>query len=656
VMIFPGSGLFSKSKTWIVAAEMVETSRLFARTVANIESSWLEALGGDQCKYAYLHPHWERNRGEVVASEQVSLFGLIIEPGRPVSYGRVNRDEASEIFIRSALVEGDVRRPFDFMKHNKRLVDEIKDMENRLRRRDMLVSDQEMFEFYRERLSGIYDIRTIRKRLKEKGNDNFLQMSREDLLIYLPDKNELSVFPDSIDIGSNSFDCLYNFNPGKPDDGVTVKIPSSIAPMVSPETVDWLVPGLYKDKIAALIKGLPKAYRKQLVPVTDTVDEIIRHMTKSNNSLITTLGQFIYERFKVDIPASAWGEDVLPDHLKMRISITGHKGEELICSREKEILTQNFSGSGSPDEFGSTGKKWEKTGITRWDFGNLPEKIDVKVKNNSTWTAYPGLETDSKTAKSLNLRLCSDYDKATESHKKGVACLYVIYFAKDLKFLKKSLVIPKEAVHYADYFGGAKRFEKRLYEHITKSLFQKNIRTEKVFYSHAEALKPVIISEGRKLLESVIPVIETYYKTRTAVYDLEKSGTVNNEALSFLNRLKEELTRLVPENFVDLYDSKRFVHLVRYIKAIEIRVQRALVNFEKDRAKVKEINVFTKSLDKMLKGLSPMVSVEKKEAVEEYFWLIEEYKVSLFAQELKTAIPVSKKRLENKLKEIERMV
>ncbi|MBW1820435.1 MAG: ATP-dependent RNA helicase HrpA [Deltaproteobacteria bacterium] len=656
VMIFPGSGLFKKSKTWIVAAEMVETSRLFARTVANVESSWLEALGKEQCKYAYLHPHWERNRGEVVASEQVSLFGLIIEPGRPVSYGKINRDEASEIFIRSALVEGDMRRPFDFMKQNKKRVDEIKDMENRLRRKDLLVSDQEIFEFYTERLSGIYDIRTLRKQLKKKGSDKFLQISREGLLLYSPDKNELSVFPDCIDIGNNSFECLYKFNPGKPDDGVTVKIPSSIAPMVSSGTVDWLVPGLYKEKIAALIKGLPKAYRKQLVPVADTVDEIIRHMPKSNNSLITTLGQFVYERFKVDIPALAWAEDVLPDHLKMRISITGPKGEELVCSREKEILAQNFPGSVIPDEFGSTGKEWEKTGVTRWDFGNLPEKIDVKVKNKGTWTAYPGLETDSKTAKSVNLRIFYDHDKATESHKEGVAVLYQIYFAKDLKFLKKSLAIPKEVAHYADYFGGARDFEKRLYEYIITDMFQKNIRTEKAFYSNAEAVKPVMISKGRKLLEHVIPVLEAYYKTRSAVCDLEKSGSVIDEALFFLNRLKEELTSLVPENFMALYGSMRFVHLVRYMKAVEIRAQRALINFEKENAKAKELKIFTDSLNELLKGLSPLVSKEKKNAVEEYFWLIEEYKVSLFAQELKTAVPVSTKRLKNKLREIERMV
>ncbi|MDY6792709.1 MAG: ATP-dependent RNA helicase HrpA [Thermodesulfobacteriota bacterium] len=656
VMIFPGSGLFNRSKTWIVAAEMVETSRLFARTVANIDNSWLEVLGGDQCKYTYLSPHWERNRGEVVAFEQVSLFGLILEPGRPVSYGKVNREEAAEIFIRSALVEGDMRRSFDFMKHNQRLIDEIKDMENRLRRRDMLVGDQEIIEFYQERLSGIYDMRTLRKRLKKKGGDNFLQMSREDLFLYSPDENELSHFPNCIDMGNNSFECLYQFNPGKADDGVTVKIPSSIAPVVSPETVDWLVPGLYQEKITALIKGLPKTYRKQLVPVTDTVDTVIRHMPKSNHSLITALGQFIYEHFGVDIPAAAWDEDVLPDHLKMRISITGTNGEELVCSREKTILCQNFAGSIRPDELGTAGQKWEKTGITRWDFGDLPEKIEVKIKNKGTWTAHPGLEIDSKTARSVNLRLFYDHDKAIKLHKEGVAGLYAIYFAKDLKFLKKNLVIPPEAVHYADYFGGARRFVKRLYARVTKQLFQKNLRTEKAFYSHAEAVKPVIISAGRKLLESAIPVLEAYYNTRSSIYRLERGDRIHQEVLSFLGDLKEELARLVPQNFLDLYDAKRFVHLARYIKAVEIRAQRAVMNFEKQKAKAKELKVVTDSLNDLLKGLSPLVSKEKKKAVEEYFWLIEEYKVSLFAQELKTAIPVSQKRLEKKLSEIERMV
>ena len=173
VMIFPGSTLFNTSKTWVVAAELIETSRLFARTCANIDSDWLEKLGGNLCTYTYLHPHWERNRGEVVASEQVSLFGLIIVPQRPVSYGRIDPDQASDIFIQSALVHGDVKKKFDFMLHNQKLIDEAGSMEDKIRKRDVLVSDAELFEFYHKRLNGCCDIRTLSTHIKQRGGDLF---------------------------------------------------------------------------------------------------------------------------------------------------------------------------------------------------------------------------------------------------------------------------------------------------------------------------------------------------------------------------------------------------------------------------------------------------------------------------------------------------
>ncbi|MBT8356470.1 MAG: DUF3418 domain-containing protein, partial [Desulfobacterales bacterium] len=348
--------------------------------------------------------------------------------------------------------------------------------------------------------------------------------------------------------------------------------------------------------------------------------------------------------------------DMLPDHLKMRISITDHKGEEIISGREKEILSQNFPESNNPDEFETAKQKWERTGLTSWDFGDLPERIDLKVKNRGIWIGYPGLEIDFKTVKTVNLRLFQNSDKAVKSHMEGVAGLYRIYLAKDLKFLKKSLKLLKEAIPYADYFGGARFVEKKLVETVVKRLLQKNIRTEKAFYSNAERVKSVLLSEGRKLSDVVMPVIEAYSKTRSNIFNLERINSSNEEVRSFLGTLKEELARLVPENFIDLYDRRRLVHLVKYMRAIDIRAQRALVDFKKDRIKVKKINVFAQSLDEMLKGLSPRASTEKKEAVEEFFWLIEEYKVSIFAQELKTATPVSKKRIEEKRKEIERMV
>ena len=326
VMIFPGSGLFKNPGTWIVAAEMIETSKLFARTVANIESSWIEDIGKDRCRYSYHEPHWERTRGEVVAIEQVSLFGLVIASGRSASYGIVNPQDASDILIRRALVDGDIRIPFPFMAHNKNLKSEIIDLENKVRRRDIFAGDDAIFEFYRKKLPVVYDIRTLSKYIKSAGSDRFLRMTKEDFLRYNPDEDEIALYPDNLKLGNKPFQCLYSFDPGKPEDGVTVKIPSSYARSVPPETTDWLVPGLLKEKIAALIKGLPKEYRKRLLPVPRTVETIMAKMPQGKTALKTALSEFIYNNFGVDIPASAWSDETLPEHLKMRILITGSKG------------------------------------------------------------------------------------------------------------------------------------------------------------------------------------------------------------------------------------------------------------------------------------------------------------------------------------------
>jgi len=656
VMIFPGSGLFNKAKTWIVAAEMVETSRLFARTVADIDSRWLEALGKNQCKYTYLKPHWERSRGEVVACEQVSLYGLIIVPERPISYGRINSEEASEVFIRSALVEGDIRKPLPFMEHNRRLIDEISSMENRLRKRDILISDEDIFDFYHKRLEGVYDIRTLKQHLKKRGTDGFLRMKKDDLLRYFPDEEELSLFPDKITLGTHRFQCNYSFEPGSRDDGITIKVPSALAATVPAESVEWLVPGLYREKIAALIRSLPKDCRKQLVPVANTVDIIVNEMSEESTSLIAALSKFILRRFRVDIPPSIWSEAQLPDHLKMRISITGPKGEVVSSGRDKTILSRNISGMADQDkidEFECAKKEREIINITKWDFGDLPDTITITGKHGTKWVVYPGLELENK---SIKLRLFRKRDEAIRSHEKGVAALFAIYFSEDLKFLKKSLILPKDKKKIANYFGGAKIFEQRLYDSTITRLFCRNIRTEDDFYSYAGSIGSDILKKGQELINKILPVLEVYHETRLAIYNLENASKPGNNTAQFFNGLRNELSRLVPERFMDLYNNERLAHIARYIKAIGIRAQRASVNFEKDELKAKKLKIYVNGLNEMLKKLSSSVSEEKKKAIEEYFWLIEEYKVSIFAQELKTAFPVSEKKLDKKLKEIERMV
>jgi ATP-dependent helicase HrpA len=658
VMIFPGSSLFNAAKEWIVAAEMVETSRLFARTCANIDNAWLEKLGGTLCKYTYLHPHWERKRGEVVAYEQVTLFGLIIIPKRQVSYGRINPDQATEIFIQGALIEGDVRDKFAFMIHNQTLIDHVKNMEDRIRRKDILVGEADLFDFYIKRLKGCYDIRTLKRYLKQHKNDHFLRMKPEDVTRYAPDEQELSLFPDHIELGGLSLDCTYRFEPGSNDDGVTVNIPAPMTGAVPSESLEWLVPGLYREKITTLIKGLPKTYRKKLVPVANTVNIIISEMPKTKTSLITALGNFIYTRFGVDIPSSEWPDDLLPDHLKMRISITDAKGKELFSCRDSNTLNRHvikkveqFKSA----EMDDAKKEWERTHITCWDFPDLPEHINLKDKNMAQWLVYPGLQKDDSKEKSVNLRLFQSSEKAIKSHKEGVALLFIQHFSKDLKFLKKMLKLPKDMDNKSNYFGGSANFEKKMYERTIKKLFFKNIRSKDAFFAHAESIAQSILSEGRELLTQSLLVIKAYHETRTTIYSLETTHSTNGVILQFLKGLRTELSKLVPETFVDIYDVGRMIHLVRYMKALGIRAQRAMVDFEKDRVKSHDIQVFVESLNRLLKGLTDTTSKEKRAAIEAYFWLIEEYKVSIFAQELKTSVPVSKKRLKEKLKEIERM-
>ncbi|MBN1932634.1 MAG: ATP-dependent RNA helicase HrpA [Desulfobacterales bacterium] len=653
VMIFPGSNLFNQAKTWIVAAEMVETSRLFARTAANIDNSWLEALGKSQCRYSYLHPHWEKNQGQVIADEQVSLYGLIIVPQRKVSYGRINPEEASDIFIRSALIEEDIKKPFPFMHYNQNIINEVKQIEDKIRRRDLLIAEQDMFQFYKKQLPGIYDIRSLQNLLKKKGNDTFLKMKKADLLLYRPDEKELMLYPNEITLGNKSFPCTYSFNPGQKEDGVTIQVPSTLGAMVPIESTDWIVPGLLREKITGLLKGLPKTYRKKLVPISVTVDIILNEMPREERSLISQLGKFIYKRFGIDIPAPAWSSDDLPEHLKIRISITDPKGEEICSSRDPNVLRRDLFKQKSTDEFEAIRKNWEKTDITTWNFGDLPDTIRLAGKNGAQWMVYPGLEIDKKC---VALRLFQNRNESLKSHQQGVAFLFSLYFTKDLKFLRKNLVLPKEMENRADYFGGKNVFEKNLYESVVKNLFYQNIRTEKAFYAYAASVTPNILKQGQEKLDRVMPILEMYHESRSTLYHLETINRNNPYMVDFLKELRMELSKLVPQTFMYLYDADRLTHLERYIKAISIRGCRGFENFEKDRAKSNGLKVYTENLKRLLNELSESMSAEKKNAIEEYFWLIEEYKVSLFAQELKTSIPISKKRLDHKLNEIERMV
>ena len=655
-MVFPGSGLFGKAGNWIVAAEMVETNRLYARMVANIQPKWLEAVGKNLCVYTHLNPRWDPNREQVIATEQVRLFGLIVDPGRNVAYRRINPEAAADIFIQHALVAGELKQPLPFMRHNQQLVDDIRKQEDRIRKRDILVAESVIFQFYKDRIKQTGDLRSLRRLIKKKGSDHFLRLRRKDILQYAPPKELLAQFPEQISLGDQTLQCQYAFEPGGDRDGVTLKVPATLAPRIAVDKADWLVPGLLKEKITALIKGLPKGYRKKLVPIPDTVAQIYRHLQPSGDALINALGDHIHRHFGIDIPATAWPQEALPDHLKMRFAVTGPDGKEIRGGRDKAVLTPPKAETILPEEVRALKIQWEQTGITRWDFEELPNEITVELNTGAHWTVYPALTSEPGIPETIALRLFQNMYQAETSHRAGVAALLKRHLAKDLKFLEKSLRLPASLESAAVYFGGSRQVQKDLVNCVVHRLFYQNLRSHAAFCIYADETRKQILSTGQALLENVYPVLEAHHATRTQLLHLRNTNPTHRPLHQFIDGLADALAHLIPSNFIDLYDDRQLVHLPRYLAAYALRAQRAAVDLEKDQQKDTGIKPFVEALNHILNHLDPRSSNKKKQALEDFYWLIEEYKVSVFAQELKTAVPVSKKRLAKKLKEIERML
>ncbi|MBN2688448.1 MAG: ATP-dependent RNA helicase HrpA [Deltaproteobacteria bacterium] len=652
VMIFPGSGVFNSGGNWIVAAEIVETTRRFARTVANIDNTWVEEVGASLCRYTYSEPHWDARRGAVMAYEQVSLYGLVIVSQRRVLYGSINGADASDIFIRKALVEGEIGKPFSFISHNRQLIEKINSMEDKIRRRDILVDEETLVEFYRRHIPGVYDIRTLQKKIREQGGDSFLKMTVEDLLRYDP-ADELVKYPDELSLGTASLPLTYRFDIGTARDGVTVTVPATLTSSVPLDSMDWIVPGLLHEKIATLIKGLPKNYRKKLVPVAQTVNIIVHEIQPGKGSLLSTLSRFIYERFGVDIPAAAWPLDILPDYLKMRLAVVDHDGKELFSGRDIEELPPILPSAPSP-AFRKARAAWEKSGLTRWSFGDLPDCLELKIFGSTSGeVAFPAIERGEGC---INIRLFQNKADANETHRHGVIALFELYFRKDLQYLRKTLILKEPLKQWGAYFGGSKCLEENLYQRVLRDLFDIPLRTEKAFELHAGQIKPLILARGQELMAYIEPAVRSYHETRSTLHALLTAHRSNTVIKKFLTRLGKELEQLMPEDFPLRYDHDRLDHLPRYLKAVAIRAERGVLNLDKDQKRSTDLMECIRYLDDLHATTGPASSNEKQKALEEFRWMIEEYKVSLFAQELKTPFPVSRKRLEKRYKEIRRML
>ncbi len=540
------------------------------------------------------------------------------------------------------------------MTHNNALIEKVQTLEDKTRKRGIVVTEDDIFSFYKAKLNkDFFNIRTFSKYIKDK-DDSFLRLTEDDLIKEKVDDDELVKFPDTLKMGNGNFKLEYAFSPGSNNDGVTVKVPAVSAPSISTHAIEKLVPGLFEEKIAGLIKNLPKKYRIKLVPVSEKAAIIAKQMPKQDKPLFTLLSTFVKERFNLDIPASQWSENKLDPHLKMRISIRDDKDKEIAASRNNSVIKQ-FSDDRFSDKgvFEKEKIKYEQENISSWDFKNIGEPIIIREGNGLCFNAFSGL---AKEGGKVSIRLYKSKEFFLDGHKQGVWSLYQILYPDQFKSLKKDIRASEIIKKYAEFFGGVKKFQSELFNAITKHYFLKDIREKEEFLRHGEMIFPQLYNETLKFVKLMDSLLDEYMTTDTYLQKIDLKAGKRVKVKELIQKLHNDLENLVPKKFLELYDLARIKNLPRYIKAIRVRAERAFDDPAKDSKKAIPIEQFSIYLYTLLENLSPDTSLEKTEKVEEFFWMLEEYKISVFAQEIKPGFKVSSKILDNFMSEISKMV
>ncbi len=654
LMIFPGSGQFGKAGQWIVAAELVETSRLYARTVATINPQWLEKLAGSLCRYSYSNPHWSKKTGQVVASEKVSLFGLVIEAGRLKNFGSIDPKESRVIFIQSALVEGQVKRGFDFLNHNQRLIAELKDMEDRVRQRHM-VDDYQIYQFYEERLPAqVWDVAGLRRIMPELGKSLF--MREADILWQEADDEKLAQFPETMQVGDFSLKLSYKFEPGAKADGVSIHIPEEVLPHLEPDFADWLVPGLLEDKITFVLRGLPKSLRKQLVPLNQTVQTIIDHLDFGVGRFYSSLAAIIRRYFDLNIMPRDFGAVSLPDHLKARFCLVAANGKMVKASRNFTELLDVQQAPVISNSFKELQGQWQAREFGLDDLADLGGRIAIKDKKGRLGGyAIPALTV---IGDDVGLRLYLTEDEAYRHNRMGFLFLYKQAMPRHIKDVRKRFAFGQADWPIFEWLGGTKEVNAAIHSFIMERLLSDDFPANQTeFKEKVDKLKSGELFSGAGSLFATLEVSLIERRTTLDIInDFERKSPQNLANKERFKGYRQQLEKILPPNFLAYFSAERLSFTPRYLKALRIRVERANSFPGRDIEKGKILSVYEEKLDKAGKSLEKIKIPKQRQSAEkklkEYQLLVDEFRVSLFAQELKTVLPVSAKRLKKKEQEL----
>jgi ATP-dependent helicase HrpA len=715
--LFPGSALFDRNEkpskshqptkgkpviktilqpAWIVAGEIVETSQLFARTVAGIDPLWIVQLAPHLCQIRHENPQWIVTAGNVLVDEITTLYSLEIQR-RKVSYGKLNPTEAAEIFIRSALVEDDLlpsqrkvedehededdvrvlrstHKPpplppqYSFLEHNRQVRQKIETWQTRVRRHDLGDLDEKLFQFYTQRISNVSSVHELNRLIRDCGGPSFLCATEADLAGGTELNFDGDAFPDAVPLGGQTVAVAYAYSPGEENDGATVKLGFSLAQTVSQSCVEWSVPGLREGLVNELLRALPKSIRRELQPFPPKVSEIVRELQATGESLQADLATFIRQRYGVEIPLSAWPADAIPAHLRPRIEVIGNDQKTIGTSRDLAALRQKLEqvkAKPAPDNSAWTraAQRWERSGITSWNFGDLPEKILVSESGPVPTFAWPGLSVEKE---NISLRLFRTEDLAKTASLIGVQKLVELTLSKDFMWLHRDLRELNRFDALAANLCPLDELQETAFENLKRHALPAEVfwpLREADFVKAVQATRLELPGLAMKLVDQVGAILRARKEVQArcgsspalptskpkTLSDLSQLSIATKDAAKPANLWTEELEALLPRHFLVEIPFDQLTHIPRYLKALAMRMERAKLNPLKDKERAALIAPYRAKL-KLLHE-DPPKPIATKKCAEEFRWLVEEYKVSVFAQELGTAKPVSPKRLDEKLAE-----
>ncbi len=652
--VHPGSRLAKKQPRWVMAAEMTETSRLYARCVAAIDPGWIESVGAHLLRRSYAEPHWEKRAAQAVALERGTVYGIPIYTGRRVDYGRIDAQAARTLFIRGALVEQEFDTRAPFFLHNQRLIAEIERLEHKARRPDVLVDDELIFAFYDAKIpAAVRDGHTFERwrERTERDNARLLFLDRQDLMRHAAAGITTTQFPAVLEQAGRSFALDYEHDPGGSRDGVTLTIPLVALNQVSAERCEWLVPGMLGEKVQQLAKSLPQKLRQRLGPLAEFAagfvvmyapgDDAQAEATgKPRGSLIDALIRHARSDYQVDLPRDAFRPDILPAHLFMNLRIVDEQGRQLAMGRQLGALRAELGASAGQlfsDAAAQAVKAADAAGLaTGWTFGSLDEVMEIS-RGGVKLIGYPALVD---LTEGVALQVFDAPEQAEAAHRRGLARLFRIALKDPIRQMEKSLPGLQGLILAYGAFGDGPEVRGDLVDAaIARACLAEPLPRDAAAFDQrlkeARSRVSLIAQELVRLLTSVLALHQ----------ELERRvQTITRSHSAVARDIQAQLARLVARGFIVHLPFERLNHLPRYLKAITLRLDKLRTDPARDARLAAEIAPLeARWLREHARCQANGVDAPDLEA---FGWLIEELRVALFAQELRTPSPVSVKRLE----------